>query len=67
MGLVLPKLRLSARLMLGDALAADRLVEKTLERAVGEFKARPQDVPTSKWLTHLMESTLAGGGRKLMN
>jgi len=67
MVVVLPKLRLSARLMLGDALAADRLVEKTLERAVGEFQARPQDVPTSKWLTHLMERTLAGGGRNLMN
>ena len=67
MGVVLPKLRLSARLMLGDAHAADRLVEKTLERAVGEFQARPSDVPTSTWLTHLMESTLAVGGRKLMN
>lgn len=67
MGVVLPKLRLSARLMLGDSLAADRLVEKTLERAVGEFKARPDDVPTSTWLTHLMETTLAGRGRNLMN
>jgi hypothetical protein len=64
---VLPKLRLSARLMLGDALAADRLVERTLERAIGEFTRRPPDMPTSKWLTHLMESTLATGGRKLMN
>jgi hypothetical protein len=67
MVVVLPKLRLSARLMLGDALAADRLVEKTLERAVSEFRARPHDVPTSKWLTHLMETTLADGGRNLMN
>ena len=67
MGVVLPKLRLSARLMLGDAHAADRLVEKTLERAVGEFKARPRDMPTATWMTHLMESTLAIGGRKLMN
>ncbi|WP_187969441.1 response regulator [Aquibium microcysteis] len=64
---VLPKLRLSARLMLGDALAADRLVEKTLERAVGEFRTRPHDIPTSKWLTHLMETTLADSGRNLMN
>lgn len=67
MVVVLPKLRLSARLMLGDAMAADRLVEKTLERAVNEFRARPHDVPTSKWLTHLMETTLADGGRNLMN
>ncbi len=67
MGIVLPKLRLSARLMVGDSFAADRLVEKTLERAVGEFKARPDDVPTSTWLTHLMETTLAVGGRNLMN
>ncbi|RST87474.1 response regulator [Aquibium carbonis] len=67
MGVVLPKLRLSARLMLGDAFAADRLVEKTLERAVGEFKSRPDDMPTSTWLTHLMETTLAVGGRNLMN
>lgn len=67
MGFVLPKLRLSARLMLGDALAADRLVERTLERAVEQFKARPRDLPTSKWLTHLLESTLADGGRELMN
>lgn len=67
MGIVLPKLRLSARLMLGDALAADRLVEKTLERAVQEFAARPRDLPTSKWLTHLMETTLADRGRNLMN
>ncbi|MFN3549552.1 MAG: response regulator [Mesorhizobium sp.] len=67
MGSVLPKLRLSARLMLGDAMAADRLVERTLERAVEQFRARPRDLPTSQWLTHLMESTLADGGRELMN
>ena len=67
MVVVLSKLRLSTRLMLGDAMAADRLVERTLERAVSEFGARPDDVPTSKWLTYIRETTLAAGGRNLMN
>jgi CheY-like chemotaxis protein len=64
---VLPKLRLSARLMLTDASAADRLVEKTLERAVAEFQRRPPGLPTATWLTSLLESTLESRGRNLMN
>jgi hypothetical protein len=64
---VLPKLRLAARLMLTDAGAADRLVEKTLERAVAEFQRRPPGLPTASWLTALLESTLEARGRDLMN
>lgn len=67
MAVVLPKLRLSARLLLTDGFAADRLVERTLERAVDEFGKRPAHVPTSAWLNQLMETTLASRGRDLMN
>ncbi|TPK76106.1 response regulator [Mesorhizobium sp. B2-4-12] len=52
---LLPKLRLAARLMLGDASAADRLVETTLELAIREVGDRPADISTERWLNYLLQ------------
>lgn len=64
---MLPRLRLSARLMLGDALAADRLVEATLRLALQEQTVRGQLPPLSGWLQQLMNRALALHGRDLLN
>ncbi|APH70825.1 response regulator [Aquibium oceanicum] len=64
---LLPKLRLSARLMLFDPNAADRLVEETLEQAVTEIGVRPAGVSTASWLNALMEKTLVSRGRDLLH
>ena len=64
---LLPKLRLTARLMLLDPHAADRLVEKTLEHAVSETPVRPAGISTATWLNGLMQRTLVNGGRDLLH
>ncbi|MFD0387833.1 response regulator [Tistrella bauzanensis] len=63
---MLPMLRLAARLMLPDPAAADRLVKRTLQRAIIEADSKPQDVVLAGWLNDLMEQILAADGRKLM-
>lgn len=63
---ILPMLRLAARLMLPDPAAADRLVKRTLQRAIIEADSKPQDVILAGWLNDLMEQILAADGRKLM-
>jgi len=52
---LLPKLRLAARLLIPDGEAADRLVERTLERAIGENGKRSDRRTTMEWLSDLME------------
>jgi ActR/RegA family two-component response regulator len=53
---MLPKLRLSARLMMGDPEAADRLVETTLEAAIEQVRTRSID-NLEGWLSELLEET----------
>ena len=64
--MLLPKLRLAARLILNDTFAADRLVEATLAAAVAGFPDRPR-VPTARWLNKLMRDELAADGRRFLN
>jgi hypothetical protein len=59
-------LRLSARLILQDALAADRLVEATLELAAKESPALDEIPSLADWLEGLMERALRERGRALM-
>ena len=63
---MLPMLRLAARLMLPDQTAADRLVKRTLQRAIIEADSKPQGIVLAGWLNDLMEQILAADGRKLM-
>ncbi|MCL4067942.1 hypothetical protein M3484_15315 [Pseudomonas sp. GX19020] len=63
---LLPRLRLSARLMLSDAMAADRLVEATLRLALREHHSLPTLPPLEKWLQRLMERVLAERGREFL-
>ncbi|SED49542.1 hypothetical protein [Rhodobacter sp. 24-YEA-8] len=64
---LLPKLRLSARLILTDPAAADRLVEATLLLAIEEQSGLQTLPPLEKWLQHLMERALAERGRDLLH
>ncbi|MDR7124529.1 hypothetical protein [Pseudotabrizicola sp. 4114] len=63
---LLPRLRLSARLILKDSLAADRLVEATLRLALQEDQSGGE-APLAEWLHALMEKALKKRGRDLMN
>lgn len=63
----LPKLRLSARLLLGDPQAADRLVERTLKAALEERLSTRHDLSLSEWLNTLMEEVLRNDRSGIMN
>ncbi|MER8482112.1 response regulator [Mesorhizobium sp. M1322] len=64
---LLPKLRLAARLLLGDVGASDRLVERTLERAIGEIDRRRAGVSTEDWLNGIMRNIAKSGGPSLLH
>ncbi|WP_292393809.1 response regulator [Mesorhizobium sp.] len=64
---LLPKLRLAARLLLGDVGASDRLVERTLERAIGEIDRRRAGVSTEDWLNGIMRSVARSSGTSLLH
>jgi hypothetical protein len=64
---LLPKLRLAARLLLGDVGASDRLVERTLERAIGEIDRRRAGVSTEDWLNGIMRSVARSTGTSLLH
>lgn len=51
---LLPKLRLTARLLLDDAGASDRLVEHTLEQALEDIDKRPAGSSIADWLNTIM-------------
>ncbi|MER9439771.1 hypothetical protein [Mesorhizobium sp. M0618] len=64
---LLPKLRLAARMMLGDVDASDRLVERTLERAIREVDCRQAEESTENWLGAIMREVARTRGADLMN
>jgi DNA-binding LytR/AlgR family response regulator len=64
---VLPHLRLTARLYLGDVTAADRLVEITLEDALTDIRSKPLMMPLDTWLGRLMQDAFERQGTRLMN
>lgn len=64
---LLPKLRLAARLLLGDVDASDRLVERTLERAIDEIDRRRAGVSTEDWLNGIMRNIASSGGTSLLH
>lgn len=64
---LMPWMRLSARLILKDPLAADRLVEATLMLALHEQKSLDEIPNLAEWLQFLMDQVLAARGRDLMN
>lgn len=63
---MLPRLRLSARLIVPDPQAADRLVEATLVLALQEQRAMAELPPLPEWLHILMHKALGARGRDLM-
>ena len=63
---LLPKLRLTARLLLSDVNAADRLVEHTLEQAIKEVDKRPAG-STTDWLNGIMRRISDSRGTTLLH
>jgi CheY-like chemotaxis protein len=63
---LLPKLRIAARLIVGDPAAADRLVERALERAIAQIRTRDPDVPLEDWIVSVMKVTARDDGRRSM-
>ncbi|TIU88016.1 MAG: response regulator [Mesorhizobium sp.] len=64
---LLPKLRLTARLLLDDAGASDRLVEHTLERALEDIDNRPADSSIADWLSAIMRRIAQLRGASLLH
>ncbi len=51
---LLPKLRIAAQLLLRDPSAADRLVERALERAIAQLAVRDPSMPLEDWIVTIM-------------
>lgn len=64
---LLPKLRIAARLIVRDAAAADRLVERALERAVEALPERDRSVPLETWIVSIMRTTADRDNRRAMS
>ncbi|CDX46212.1 Response regulator receiver protein [Mesorhizobium sp. ORS 3359] len=64
---LLPKLRLTARLLLDDAGASDRLVEHTLEKALEDIDNRPADSSIADWLNAIMRRIAQLRGASLLH
>lgn len=64
---VLPRLRISARLMVSDPLAADRLVEATLLMALESDADLSRITSLAAWLHQLMAKALATRAHQLLN
>ncbi|MBZ9794367.1 response regulator [Mesorhizobium sp. ES1-4] len=64
---LLPKLRLAARLLLGDVSASDRLVERTLEQAIRDLDRRQLGQSTENWLNDIMGEIAKARGANLMH
>ncbi|WP_188393703.1 response regulator [Mesorhizobium sp. SARCC-RB16n] len=64
---LLPKLRLAARLLLGDVNASDRLVEQTLEQAIRDVDHRQLGQSTENWLNGIMREVAKARGANLMH
>ncbi|WP_409517224.1 hypothetical protein [Ensifer sp.] len=56
---LVPALRLRARLLLPNSLAADALVERTLEKAIAEVSGRIEGQPLDAWLHQIMLAVFA--------
>jgi len=64
---LLPKLRLTARLLLDDAGASDRLVEHTLEQALEDLDRRPEGSSIADWLNTIMRGIAQLRGASLLH
>jgi len=70
MTVILPKLRLAARLVYGDPVVADRLVERLLEDAISHVQAGNSPDwgnDRSRWLIERMRKVLRLTGQDIMN
>ena len=64
---LVPMLRARARGFVGDAPAADRLVELTLQCAIDDRRPMPSGADVAPWLIRLMDEIMAAGPRGFMN
>lgn len=64
---LIPRLRARARGLLSDPLAADRLVERTLQMAIEDATPWIDRLDLAAWLNRLMDSALGSGRRRFLN
>lgn len=64
---LIPVLRQRARSFLSDSLAADRLVERTLQMAIEHDGHLPSGARLELWLQHLMELAIQTHGSRFLN
>lgn len=63
---LVPMLREQARAYLSDPLAADRLVERTLQLAIDDKAPLPSGAILGAWLLSLMERAIDGGSAQFL-
>lgn len=64
---LIPRLRERARGLLSDALAADRLVERTLQLAIDDSAPWPERRDLAAWLNRLMDQALNSARMQILN
>jgi hypothetical protein len=64
---MVPKLRLAARLLVSDVDASDRLVERTLERAIRDIDRREDSASTEDWLNEILQDMAKSHGASLLH
>lgn len=64
---LIPRLRSRARSLLSDPLAADRLVERTLQLAIADPTPWTGRMDVAGWLNRLMDDALAAGRWRYLN
>lgn len=64
---LIPVLRSRARDFLEDPIAADRLVEITLQRAIDDPDPMPSGAAVVPWLMHLMDDLMQSGPGQFLN
>ncbi len=61
----LPKLRLAALVLMEEEGSADRLVERTLQRALTSVQGRNGEIDVDEWLSALLDDTYSAFGSRL--
>jgi CheY-like chemotaxis protein len=64
---LLPVLRLEARLIVSENNAADRLIERTLEKAVKEIERRPEGLQLATWLHRIFTEVVCSARGSVLN
>ena len=64
---LIPKLRMTANLLLHDPEAADRMVQATLQNAIANIRNKPDEQSLSEWLSATFTGLMTGQIERFQN